>query len=152
MHEINEIPSSKTGGRIAIVGNPNVGKSVIFGALTRKSVNVSNYPGTTVEVISGETRIHSREFQVLDMPGTNSFVPMSEDEEVTRDMFLNENFTAVVQVIDSKNLNRGLMITLQLIEMGLPLVTVLNMQDEIAARGLSINKKRLEEKTAQKYL
>ncbi|NOZ58002.1 MAG: ferrous iron transport protein B [Euryarchaeota archaeon] len=135
-HESKSIARARR--RIALVGNPNVGKSVIFGFLTGKYVTVSNYPGTTVEIAQG-TANFSPETLVIDTPGVNDLIPMSEDERVTRDILLNEGVDLVVQVVDSKNLRRGLSLTLQLAEMGLPLVLVLNMEDEARSRGISIN-------------
>ncbi|MCE5194963.1 MAG: ferrous iron transport protein B [Nitrospiraceae bacterium] len=129
--------------KIVLVGNPNVGKSVIFGLLTKKYVTVSNYPGTTVEVSYGDMKLDDKEYIVLDTPGTNSLIPMSEDEKVTRDMLLKERPSCVVQVADTKNLRRSLLVTIQLAEMGLPLVLVLNMEDEARDRGIAINTKDL---------
>ncbi len=132
--------------RIVLVGNPNVGKSVIFGLITGKYVTVSNYPGTTVEISQGNINLSGKRFLLIDTPGVNSLIPMSEDEKVTRDILLSERPYAVLQVADSKNLKRTLMITLQLAEMGLPLVLDLNMEDEAMDRGLLIDKKRLGER------
>ncbi|VAX29517.1 Ferrous iron transport protein B [hydrothermal vent metagenome] len=131
--------------RIVLVGNPNVGKSVIFGFLTGKYVTVSNYPGTTVEISQGNINLEGNKFLVIDTPGVNNLIPMSEDEKVTRDILLSERPFAVIQVADSKNLKRTLMITLQLSEMGLPLVLDLNMEDEAMDRGVQIDKERLRE-------
>ena len=124
--------------RISLVGNPNVGKSAIFGLLTGRYVTVSNYPGTTVEMISGEATIQREKFQVLDTPGVNSLIPMSEDEKVTRDTLIDYRSDTVIQVIAAKNIKRGLYITLQLVEMGVPLVIDLNMKDEALRRGIEI--------------
>ncbi len=131
--------------RIILVGNPNVGKSVIFGLLTGKYVTVSNYPGTTVEVASGNLTLNNEKFLLIDSPGVNSFTPMSEDERVTRDILLAERSNNVVLVADSKNLKRTLMLLIQLAEMGLPCILVLNMEDEAKARGIDIDYRRLEE-------
>jgi len=123
---------------ICLVGNPNVGKSAIFGLLTGRYVTVSNYPGTTVELTMGEATIQREKYQIIDTPGVNSLIPMSEDEKVTRDILLEKKSDTVVQVIDSKNIKRGLFITLQLIEMHVPLVIDLNMRDEASNRGIDI--------------
>jgi len=125
-------------GKVVLIGNPNVGKSVIFNYLTGKYVTVSNYPGTTVEVATGTIQTHGRKLQVVDTPGVNSLIPMSEDEKVTRDILLKEHPSSLVQVIDAKNLRRGLLISLQLLEMGLPFLVVLNMWDEAKSRGIDI--------------
>lgn len=131
--------------KIALVGNPNVGKSVIFGLLTGKYVTVSNYPGTTVEVSKGVCRGLDGGVEVIDTPGVNSLIPLSEDERVTRDMLLEDYDKHVVQVVDAKNLNRGLLITTQLAEMGLRVVLVLNMWDELLDRGMNIDIGMLQE-------
>ncbi|TAN37569.1 MAG: ferrous iron transport protein B [Nitrospirae bacterium] len=131
--------------RIVLVGNPNVGKSVIFGLLTGKYVTVSNYPGTTVEVSHGNITLGGKRYLVIDSPGVNNFIPMSEDERVTRDLMLAERPESSILVCDAKNLKRGLMLLLQLAEMGLPSVLVLNMEDEAKARGVEIDYRKLEE-------
>lgn len=130
--------------KIALVGNPNVGKSVIFGLLTGKYVTVSNYPGTTVEVSRGICKGLDGKVEIVDTPGANSLIPLSEDERVARDMLLEENKKHVIQVSDAKNLRRGLLITTQLAEMGLPVVLVLNMWDELLDRGMSIDVNTLQ--------
>lgn len=129
--------------KVILIGNPNVGKSVIFNYLTGKYVTVSNYPGTTVEVTTGTMSAQGKKFQVLDTPGINSLIPMSEDEKVTRDILLKEPKAHLVQIIDAKNLRRGLLISLQLLEMGLPFLLILNMWDEAKSRGIEIQTQTL---------
>lgn len=131
--------------KILLVGNPNVGKSVIFSALTGKYVTVSNYPGTTVEISRGNARLGGKRWQVVDTPGVNNLVPHSEDERVTRDLLMEEEGTKVIQVADAKNLRRALMITLELCEMGLPQMLVLNMEDEARNAGIRIDNRLLSE-------
>ena len=131
--------------KLILIGNPNVGKSVIFNYLTGKYVTVSNYPGTTVEVASGTMSAHGKKFQVVDTPGVNSLIPMSEDEKVTRDILLKEPKSYLIQVMDTKNIRRGLLISLQLLEMGLPFLVLLNMWDEAKSRGIEINIQALSE-------
>ncbi len=128
---------------ICLVGNPNTGKSVLFGRLTGKYVIVSNYPGTTVEILRGTATLHGERVTVVDTPGTNSLLPMSEDEQVTRDILLEEPPDLVLQVGDAKNLKRVLNLTLQLAEMGLPCTLALNMMDEARMRGIHIDVERL---------
>ncbi|MGZ8430627.1 MAG: ferrous iron transport protein B [Candidatus Deferrimicrobiaceae bacterium] len=123
-------------GKVILVGNPNVGKSVIFGHLTGRYVTVSNYPGTTVEVSRGETRERGKSLEVIDTPGVYSLLPMSEDERVTRDILMREPGAVVLQVCDAKNMRRSLLITIQLAEMGVPLVIDVNMADEARNRGV----------------
>ena len=129
---------------IVLIGNPNVGKSVIFNYLTGKYATVSNYPGTTVEVTRGALSGGERHHQVIDTPGVNSLIPMSEDEKVTRDILLHETPTHLIQVMDAKNLRRGLLISLQLVEMNLPFFVILNMWDEAKSRGMEIRSQLLE--------
>jgi ferrous iron transport protein B len=131
--------------KVILIGNPNVGKSVIFNYLTGKYVTVSNYPGTTVEVSIGTLSVHGKKFQVLDTPGVNSLTPMSEDEKVTRDILLKEPKSYLIQVMDTKNIRRGLLISLQLLEMGLPFLVLLNMWDEAKSRGIEIKTQTLSE-------
>ena len=131
--------------KVILIGNPNVGKSVIFNYLTGKYVTVSNYPGTTVEVSTGTLSAHGKKLQVLDTPGINSLTPMSEDEKVTRDILLQEPKSYLIQVMDTKNIRRGLLISLQLLEMELPFLVLLNMWDEAKSRGIEIKTQTLSE-------
>lgn len=139
MHEHKKINIAEDAKRLILIGNPNVGKSVIFGLLTGRYVTVSNYPGTTVEVSKGSAVINDDKYMVIDTPGVNSLVPMSEDERVTRDILLNKRADSVVLVADTKNLRRALLISLQLIELGLPFSIALNMIDEARSRGWKID-------------
>ncbi|MCL5279766.1 MAG: 50S ribosome-binding GTPase [Planctomycetes bacterium] len=125
--------------KVVLVGNPNVGKSVLFHNLTGVYATVSNYPGTTVEVARGVGRIGTQEFEVIDTPGMYALMPISEEERVARNIILEENPSVILQVIDAKNLARMLDLTLQLVEAGLPLILVLNMMDELRALGTRIN-------------
>ena len=131
--------------KVLLIGNPNVGKSALFGLLTGTYVTVSNYPGTTVEVTYGNAVLNKVRSLVIDTPGVNSLVPMSEDEKVTRDMLLSDRADVVVQVADTKNLRRGLLITLQLAEMEVPFVLDLNMDDEARSRGIIIDHDKLSQ-------
>ena len=131
---------------VILVGNPNVGKSVVFGTLTGRYVNVSNYPGTTVEITRGEARDRGTVYEIIDTPGVYSLLPMSEDERVTRDILMREPGARVLQVCDAKNMRRSLMITIQLAEMGVPLVLAVNMADEARERGVMPRLELLEER------
>ncbi|MDJ0574377.1 MAG: FeoB small GTPase domain-containing protein [Xenococcaceae cyanobacterium MO_234.B1] len=130
-------------GNIALVGTPNVGKSVLFNRLTGVYVNVSNYPGTTVEVSRGITKIKDRQIGVIDTPGMYSLVPISEEEKVARDLLLQESLDVVIHVVDGKNIGRMLPLTFQLIEAGLPVVLAVNMMDEAENLGLKIESNAL---------
>ena len=129
--------------RVVLVGNPNVGKSALFGALTGKYVTVSNYPGTTVEVSRGWTTFGGRRMEVVDTPGAASFLPSSEDERVTRDILLDPRASIVIAVGDAKNLERTLGLAVQLCEMRVPFVLALNMSDEAGARGIRVDAQAL---------
>jgi ferrous iron transport protein B len=123
---------------IALVGHPNVGKSVIFGHLTGRYVTVSNYPGTTVAISRGAARSWP-ETTVIDTPGVMTLIPRSEDEEATARALLDEALTGIVQVGNATNPRRTLLLTLQLAEMGIPMVLALNMVDEAQLRGVVVN-------------
>ncbi|HEY3417212.1 MAG TPA: FeoB small GTPase domain-containing protein, partial [Armatimonadota bacterium] len=124
---------------LAIVGNPNVGKSVLFNCMTGARATVSNYPGTTVEVSRGRARLAGRDVDVVDTPGMYSLLPISEEEAVARRLLLDESPRQVLHVVDAKNLQRMLPMTLQLLEAGLPVTLALNMLDESEALGFSFD-------------
>jgi ferrous iron transport protein B len=126
-----------------LVGNPNVGKSLLFKNLTSKYVTVSNLPGTTVEIVKAQANFDGRRREIIDTPGINDLSQRSDDAEVTRSVLAEYDDATVVQVADAKNLRRALLLTLQLAEMGRPLVLVLNMFDELRARGGRIDVERL---------
>ncbi|GAB4163611.1 MAG: ferrous iron transport protein B [Geothermobacteraceae bacterium] len=132
--------------KIYLVGNPNVGKSVLFNALTGAYTTVSNYPGTSVEVFRGSCEIHGVRYEVLDTPGMYSLLPITEEERVARDMLLNEPPDLVLHVVDARNIERMLPMTLQLIEAGLPVILVVNILDEAERLGLRFDLHLLEEK------
>lgn len=133
-------PSSEN--KIALIGHPNVGKSVIFHKLTGQFVTVSNYPGTTLEIARGTAK-DMPDTILLDTPGVVTFPPQTEDEQVTAKLLLNIPLRGILQVGDAKNIRRTLLLTVQLAEMGVPLVLALNMMDEAMKRGLEINHARL---------
>jgi ferrous iron transport protein B len=126
--------------RIVLVGNPNVGKSVIFGRLTGRYATVSNYPGTTVAITSGRALVGAEVCDIVDTPGVNTFEgTLSEDERITRQLLTSAGAELIVQVADARNLRRALMLTSQIAELGRPMVLVLNMIDEARARGVEID-------------
>ncbi|MDP3638767.1 MAG: ferrous iron transport protein B [Azonexus sp.] len=127
-----------TPNAILLLGHPNVGKSVLFHRLTGAYVNVSNYPGTTVEVTRASTRF-DRQMMLLDTPGVLSLPSRSDDERATMSALLNEKTHCLVQVGDAKNLRRTLTLTALLAELGIPMVLALNMHDEAAARGVIVD-------------
>jgi ferrous iron transport protein B len=106
-------------------------------------VDISNYPGTTVELANGRLGINGHQITLIDTPGVQSLLPRSDDERVARDVLLTHSPWAVIQVADAKNLRRGLLLTLQLAEHDMPMVLTLNMNDEAEALGIHIDEKRL---------
>lgn len=132
--------------RVALVGAPNVGKSVLFNRLTGAYVTVANYPGTSVELARGTGVFAGVEAEVADTPGLYSLVGRSEDERVTRRVLLEGEADVLVHVVDTKKLERSLPLTLELLETGLPVVLVLNMLDEAARLGLAVDVEALSQR------
>lgn len=132
--------------KVVLVGNPNVGKSVLFNALTGVYVTVSNYPGTSVEVARGSASFEGEQWEVIDTPGMYSVHTITEEERVAREILLHETPDVVLHVLDARNLERMLPMTMQLIEAGLPTVLVVNILDEAERMGLSINLELLQKK------
>ncbi|MBI3490915.1 MAG: ferrous iron transporter B, partial [Acidobacteria bacterium] len=131
--------------RIALVGQPNVGKSVVFGRLTGRYVTVSNYPGTTVAITKGRSLVGAEVCDVIDTPGVNALDgTISEDERITRDVLIGDETDLVVQVADARNLRRALMLTSQIAVFGKPMILALNMVDEAFARGVVVDASALE--------
>jgi ferrous iron transport protein B len=133
--------------RILLVGNPNVGKSVVFNRLTGATVITSNYPGTTVEFTKGTTRIAGQKAEVIDLPGTYTLEPTCKAEEIAC-KFLEElqEGDVVVNIVDATNLERNLNLTLQLLKIRKPMLLALNFWDETRHTGVEIDVQKLEEK------
>ncbi|MEZ5334792.1 MAG: ferrous iron transport protein B [Methanolobus sp.] len=130
---------------VALTGNPNVGKTSIFNAITGSKQHVGNWPGVTVERKLGK-RIHNDvEMEIVDLPGTYSLTAYSLDEIIARDFIIEEKPDIVVQVIDATNLERNLYLTTQLMELGVKLVIALNMTDLALAKGDHIEETRMQE-------
>ncbi|KKG14856.1 iron transporter FeoB [Methanosarcina sp. 2.H.T.1A.6] len=129
--------------KIVLVGSPNVGKSSLFNALSGSYTVVSNYPGTSVEVSRGKSRIGDLEYEIIDTPGMYSLLPVSEEERVSQRLLFDEKTFVCLHVVDARNLRRMLSFTLQLLEARLPLILVLNMMDEAEERGIEIDIQRL---------
>jgi ferrous iron transport protein B len=130
--------------RLLLVGNANVGKSVIFGALTGRYATVSNFPGTTVAVTRGHARINGEVFEVIDSPGVNTLAgSLSEDEAITERLLTGAESDVIVQIADARNLRRALMLTHQLAACSQPAVVVLNMVDEARAKGIDVDAQML---------
>ncbi|MEO0249021.1 MAG: ferrous iron transporter B [candidate division WOR-3 bacterium] len=136
--------SERSGKKIALIGNPNVGKSCLFNYLTGIGVQVANYPGTTVEVYEGRTRIHGTHIDVVDLPGTYSIGGSSVEDKIIRNYLYDERPDAIINIIDANLLERNLYLTLQLIELGAPIVVALNFCEECRDAGIEIDPKALE--------
>ncbi len=131
--------------RIALVGQPNCGKSTLFNHLVGYKANTSNLPGTTVEFLSSHALVAGQSVELVDLPGTYSLTSFDEAEAETRRYLLDRQVDAVLNVVDASLLSRSLELTLQLLEMGLPLVVCLNMEDEASRKGISVDADRLAE-------
>ena len=130
--------------RVALVGQPNVGKSVVFGRLTGRYATVSNYPGTTVAITKGRALVGAEVCDIIDTPGVNALEgAVSEDERITREVLATNGADLIVQVADARNLRRALMLTAQIAAFRKPVVLALNMIDEAYARGISIDARAL---------
>jgi len=125
------------------MGNPNVGKSVIFSRLTGVKVIASNYPGTTVSYTHGRMKLGEETAEVIDAPGTYTLEPTSEAEEVAQRML--DTGDIVINVVNATNLERNLYLTLQLLERNIPVVVALNIWDDTKHRGIDIDLNKLRE-------
>jgi small GTP-binding protein len=130
---------------LALAGNPNVGKSTVFNALTGLHQHVGNWPGKTVEKKEGLFRHQGLAVNIVDLPGTYSLSSYSIEEQVARDFIVKEKPKAVIDVVDAANLERNLYLTAQILETGIPLIIVLNMVDQAQARGLKIDAQKLSD-------
>jgi len=131
---------------IALVGNPNSGKTTLFNAITGSNQHVGNWPGVTVEKKEGFFTYNKEKYTLVDLPGTYTLGAFSEDEIVARDFVLKGNPDVVINVIDATNIKRNLYLTIQLLEMGANVVLALNMIDEANTKKINIDKKRLSER------
>ena len=138
-----KVPSNNTKLKVAIAGNPNCGKTTIFNALTGANYKVANYPGVTVERREKDMVYNGYTYDLIDLPGVYSLSAYSQDEVVACDVLLNEKPDFIIDVIDATNLERNLYLTLQLIELGIPIVCVLNMYEFAEKNGVKINEKIL---------
>lgn len=130
---------------VALAGNPNVGKSTLFNALTGARQHVGNWPGKTIERREGSFKWNELTVRVVDLPGTYSLSPYSPEEEIARTFIVKEKPDLVVNVVDAANLERNLYLTAQILETGVPLILALNMSDMADTRGLRIDVTKLSE-------
>ncbi len=131
--------------RAALAGNPNAGKSTIFNALTGSRQHVGNWPGKTVEKKEGGFKHGKTKIEIVDLPGTYSLTAFSPEEVIARNYIINEEPDMVVTVVDAANLERNLYLTVQVLELGVPVIVALNMSDVADARGLKIDQDMLSE-------
>ena len=137
VHKSTEIKIEKGFKKLVLVGNPNVGKSIFFNYLTGLYVEVSNYPGTTVEILKGRYK----NFIVYDTPGIYGLSSFNDEERIAKNIIMDAD--VILNVVDAVNLERDLFLTLQLIDSGKPVVVALNMMDEAEQKKIRINVERL---------
>lgn len=130
---------------VAFVGNPNCGKTTLFNAITGSKLKVANWPGVTVEKIEGETEYEDVSLTLVDTPGIYSLTCYTIEEKVTRNCVMDDDIEVIVNVVDASSLERNLYLTLQLLELGKPVVLALNMMDVVEERGMEIDLHRLPE-------
>ena len=130
---------------IGFIGNPNCGKTTLFNAYTGANLKVANWPGVTVEKVEGAIRRHDLNIRVVDLPGAYSLTSYTMEEIVSRQFILSDEVDVIINVVDASVLERSLYLTLQLLELGKPVVVALNMMDVVEKRGMEIDLHRLPE-------
>ena len=130
---------------VGFIGNPNCGKTTLFNAYTGANLKVANWPGVTVEKVEGNMKDHDTTIHLVDLPGTYSLTSYTMEEQVSRSFILSNEVDVIVDVVDASSLERNLYLTLQLLELGKPVVVALNMMDIVQKRGMEIDMHRLPE-------
>lgn len=130
---------------VGFIGNPNCGKTTLFNAFTGANLKVANWPGVTVEKKEGRATYKGQEFKLIDLPGIYSLTSYTMEETVSRECIMSDDVDVIIDVIDASSLERNLYLTLQLIELGKPVVLALNMMDIVEERGMEIDLHRLPE-------
>ncbi|CAK7024898.1 MAG: Fe(2+) transporter FeoB [Peptostreptococcus russellii] len=130
---------------VGFIGNPNCGKTTLFNAFTGANLKVANWPGVTVEKVEGAMNYHNSRYRLVDLPGTYSLTSYTMEEKVSRNYILSDDVDVIVDVVDASSLERSLYLTLQLLELGKPVVMALNMMDIVKKRGMEIDLHRLPE-------
>ncbi|MBD5607352.1 MAG: GTP-binding protein, partial [Desulfovibrio sp.] len=125
--------------RIGLAGNPNCGKTTVFNGYTGARQHVGNYPGVTVEKKEGQIQFEGETITLVDLPGIYSLTAYSEEELAAREELVLSNMRSVIDIIDASAMERSLLLTIQLLEMGMPLVVACNMMDEAQKAGIQIN-------------
>lgn len=131
--------------KVGFIGNPNCGKTTLFNAFTGANLKVANWPGVTVEKKEGRTTYEGQEFKLIDLPGIYSLTSYTMEETVSRECIMSDEVDVIVDVVDASSLERNLYLTLQLIELGKPVILALNMMDIVEERGMEIDLHRLPE-------
>ena len=137
-------PVEKRVVTVAVAGNPNAGKSTLINAIAGSRLHVGNWPGVTVEKKEAQFEFEGRTIRLVDLPGTYSLSPYTQEEIIARDYLIHEKPDLVINVVDATNLERNLYLTMQLLELGLPVVMALNIFDEAEAKGYKIDVKGIE--------
>ncbi|HOT22587.1 MAG TPA: FeoB small GTPase domain-containing protein, partial [Sedimentibacter sp.] len=127
---------------IALAGNQNSGKTTLYNKLTGSNQHVGNFPGVTIEKKEGQLKKY-KDISIVDLPGIYSLSPYTMEEVVTRDFLLKEKPDLILNIVDATNIERNLYLTLQLMELSIPMVIALNMMDEVTASGNSIDVQKL---------
>lgn len=141
----NSTEQKKSEMTVAFIGNPNCGKTTLFNAYTGANLKVANWPGVTVEKVEGAIDSHGVHIHLVDLPGTYSLTSYTMEEQVSRNFILSDQVDVIVDVVDASALERNLYMTLQLLELGKPVVVALNMMDIVEKRGMEIDLHRLPE-------
>ena len=128
--------------RFMLIGNPNVGKTTLFNALTGANAHVGNWSGITVDKLVGI--IKQTDHELIDLPGTYSVTPSSEDEGVVTYALLNESYDGLLNIVDATHLKRNLHLTIQLLEANVPMIVAMNMMDALTKKGFKLNIEQLE--------
>ena len=133
--------------QILLVGNPNVGKSTVFNALSNKKQKTGNYAGVTVASHSGTYSYKNEEVEIIDLPGSYSIYPSSEDEAIFSKFLIDEqqNYAGVIYILEALSLKRGLLLFQQIQDLGIPMILVVNQIDQAERRGITINIEKLSE-------
>ncbi|MZJ17794.1 GTP-binding protein, partial [Enterococcus durans] len=129
---------------IGFIGNPNCGKTTLFNAYTGANLKVANWPGVTVEKVEGAIKDHDLNIRLVDLPGTYSLTSYTMEEQVSRQFILSDEVDVIIDVADASALERNLYLTLQLLELGKPVVLALNMMDEMRGNGGTVRINKME--------
>ncbi len=143
-HSPLNLRGDKRGVTVAVAGNPNAGKSTLINAIAGTRLHVGNWPGVTVEKKEAIFEYEERKIKLVDLPGTYSLSPYTQEEIIARDYLVHEKPDVIINVVDSTNLERNLYLTVQLMELGIPVVVALNIFDEVEKKGYKIDIKTVE--------